>query len=98
MGPLLRPTAQLRYFNVHIPSEYETMQLQKQGRTFTQLTDRSVISVRGPKSTEFLQKLTTQDMNLFEKREQRASLFTAFLNVKGRVLFDCIVVKPRLAG
>ena len=37
-------------------------------------------------------------MNLFEKREQRASLFTAFLNVKGRVLFDCIIVKPKLAG
>ena len=37
-------------------------------------------------------------MRLFEKDQNRASIFTGFLNVKGRLLFDAIIVKPKLAG
>ena len=38
-------------------------------------------------------------MGLFEKDgPERAALYTCFLNVKGKTLFDGIVVKPRLAG
>ena len=37
-------------------------------------------------------------MNVFEKEEKRASIYTGFLNVKGRVLFDAFIQKPLLAG
>ena len=38
-------------------------------------------------------------MNLFKKEgDDRAALFTAFLNVKGKTMFDAMIVKPRLAG
>ena len=72
--------------------------MSQSGAVLSYLTDRSVISVRGPKSTEFLQKLTTQDMRLFDKDQNRACIFTGFLNVKGRLLFDAMIVKPKLAG
>jgi len=29
---------------------------------------------------------------------ERAALFTGFLNVKGRILLDGLIVKPKLAG
>ena len=37
-------------------------------------------------------------MGLFKKEEDRAALFTAFLNVKGKTMFDAMIVKPKLAG
>ena len=63
----------------------------------TQLSNRSIISLRGPDSSSFLQGLTTQDMNLFQKEKERASIFTSFMNVKGKTLFDCFICKPLLA-
>lgn len=41
----------------------------------------------------------TSDINQFKKdSKQRAAIFTAFLNVKGKVLFDAIIAKPLLAN
>jgi len=41
----------------------------------------------------------TGDMNNFKKDgTQRAAIFTTFLNVKGKVQFDAIVAKPKLAN
>jgi len=38
-------------------------------------------------------------MRIFSKEgSDRAALMTAFLNPKGRVMFDAFVVKPKLAG
>lgn len=37
-------------------------------------------------------------MKRFAEQKDRAAIFTTFLNVKGRMLFDAIVVKPKLAG
>lgn len=37
-------------------------------------------------------------MRSFEKEENRAAIFTCFLNVKGKVLFDAIIAKPLLAN
>ena len=37
-------------------------------------------------------------MSLFKKEQDRAALFTAFLNVKGKTMFDAMIVKPKLAG
>jgi folate-binding Fe-S cluster repair protein YgfZ len=64
----------------------------------TKLNNRSVLSVRGPDSTHFLQGLISNDMRLFEREKERAALFTCFMNVKGKVLFDAIIAKPLLAN
>ena len=38
-------------------------------------------------------------MRIFSKEgSDRAALMTAFLNPKGRVMFDAFIVKPKLAG
>jgi hypothetical protein len=39
----------------------------------------------------------TQDINLFNKEKERGAIFTTFLNVKGKILYDAIIVKPLLA-
>ena len=37
-------------------------------------------------------------MNIFEKEgRDRAAIYTGFLNVKGKTMFDAIIVKPRVA-
>lgn len=38
----------------------------------------------------------TADMNAF-KQETRGAIFTTFLSVKGKVMFDAMVAKPKLA-
>ena len=63
------------------------------------LTNRGVISVRGPHATDLLQNVMSQDIELLEKESpDRAALFTTFMNAKGKILFDGIVVKPKLAA
>ena len=68
------------------------------GQILTKINERSVISIRGPTATTILQNLITQDMKIFkEEGLSRAAIFTAFLTVKGKVMFDAIIVKPKLA-
>ena len=68
------------------------------GQILTKINERSVISIRGPTATTILQNLITQDMKIFkEEGLNRAAIFTAFLTVKGKVMFDAIIVKPKLA-
>ncbi len=58
-----------------------------------------MISVRGPDSQSFLQGLMTQDINMFKKDgSERAAIFTTFLNVKGKIIFDAILAKPLIAN
>ena len=65
----------------------------------TTLDNRGLISVRGPDATTLLQNLTTADMrNLLTGHPTKAAQYAPFLNAKGKVLFDTIIVKPRLAG
>jgi glycine cleavage system aminomethyltransferase T len=65
----------------------------------TKLSNRSVLSVRGRDATDLLQNVITADMSTFETDgEDRAAIYTAFLNVKGKVLFDAMIVKPKLAS
>lgn len=54
--------------------------------------------MRGPDATKLLQDLMTQDISLFNSEPNRAALNTAFLNVKGKVLYEAIIVKPLLAN
>ena len=80
-------------------TESSHLKILNSGQIISQLTNRNVISVRGPDATSFLQNLTTNDMRIFSKEgSDRAALMTAFLNPKGRVMFDAFVVKPKLAG
>jgi tRNA-modifying protein YgfZ len=62
----------------------------------THLTNRRVLSIRGPDAHSFLQGLMTADMNAF-KEETRGAIFTTFLSVKGKIMFDAMVAKPRIA-
>jgi len=80
-------------------TQLNNFKILEQGSIISKLTNRSVISIRGRDATSFLQNLTTQDMRLFSKeRPDRAAVMSSFLTPKGRVMFDCIIVKPRLAG
>ena len=58
----------------------------------TKLTKRKVISVRGQDSMTFLQGLMTQDVNLLLQDKLRGAIFTNFLTVKGKLLFDAFHV------
>jgi len=41
----------------------------------------------------------TQDINLFKKDgTERAAIFSTFLNVKGKIIFDAIIAKPLIAN
>lgn len=64
----------------------------------TKLTNRRVMSVRGRDATDLLQNVSTQDMGIFDKEETRAAVYTGFLSVKGKILFDAIITKPKLAS
>ncbi|XP_012273384.1 putative transferase CAF17 homolog, mitochondrial isoform X2 [Orussus abietinus] len=55
------------------------------------LKERSLLHLEGPESSDFLQGLITNDMQHF--KAGAASMYSLFLNVKGRVLYDTIVYK-----
>jgi folate-binding Fe-S cluster repair protein YgfZ len=58
------------------------------------LKNRSVISVTGPDATTFLQSMITNEIKLLN--DEIVSIYTLFLNPKGRVMFDAILVKSQL--
>ena len=68
------------------------------------LNNRAVVSVTGLDASSFLQSMTTNDMKLLDDNNpqghiengQRVSIFTSFLNPKGRVLYDAIIIKSHL--
>jgi glycine cleavage system aminomethyltransferase T len=76
----------------------EIVQFDKKYSALFKLNNRCIISVSGKDSTLFLQSLITNDMKIFEKEEEinRASIFALFLNPKGRILFDSILIKSQL--
>lgn len=56
------------------------------------LKSRALIRVKGSEAHDFLQGLMTNDMQHLIK-STRGSMYTMFLNTKGRVLYDSIVYK-----
>lgn len=58
---------------------------------FEHLTNRALIRVSGNESSDFLQGLITNDMTHLERG--MGCMYTMFLNVKGRVLYDSIIYK-----
>lgn len=55
------------------------------------LSDKSVLRVSGNETSSFLQGLITNDMKCLE--EGAANIYTLFLNIKGRVMYDALIYK-----
>jgi len=76
--------------------ENDRIQFNKKYSALFNLKNRTIISVSGEDSTNFLQSMISNDMKLFEKEKDRAAIFGLFLNPKGRVLYDAIIIKSQL--
>lgn len=61
------------------------------GKTLERLSDRSVLRVSGNETSTFLQGLITNDMKYLD--EGASSIYTLFLNIRGRVMCDAVVYK-----
>ena len=58
-----------------------------------------MLSVRGPDSTSLLQDLILNDMDLFDREgPSRAAIYTEIPSSKGEMLYDAMIIKPKLAG
>ena len=63
-----------------------------EANTYVTLTDRSILSVSGPDSFDFLQGLITQDLRKLETASDM--IYSAFLTANGKFLHDFMVTKP----
>jgi len=79
-----------------VKQENEKIQFNKKYSALFHLKNRTIVSVSGEDSTNFLQSMITNDMKLFEKEQERAAIYGLFLNPKGRVLYDAIIIKSQL--
>lgn len=61
------------------------------GNGVQRLKERALIELKGPDASDFLQGLITNDINHIA--DGAGSMYTMFLNVKGRVLFDALIYK-----
>lgn len=61
------------------------------GKILERLNDRSILRVSGNEASTFLQGLITNDMK--HLAEGTSNIYTLFLNIKGRVMYDAIVYK-----
>ena len=58
-----------------------------------------MLSVSGPDSTSILQDLILNDMDLFDRDgPSRAAIYTGISSSKGQMLYDAMIIKPKLAG
>ncbi|XP_051166520.1 putative transferase CAF17 homolog, mitochondrial [Leptopilina boulardi] len=64
---------------------------QQEKKILEQLKNRSLLLLNGPDSSNLLQGLITNDMQHFNNGT--ANIYTLFLNIKGRVLYDSIIYK-----
>lgn len=65
--------------------------IQANRKVLEQLHNRSVLCVSGDETSSLLQGLITNDMKHLD--EGTPSIYTLFLNIKGRVLYDAIVYR-----
>lgn len=84
MSKMLRVTKFLRYYK-----RYSTLSPKY---VIEQLKNRSLIRVAGPEAKDYLQGLITNDINHLGQ-SSGGSMYSLFLNTKGRVLYDSIVYK-----
>lgn len=78
-----------KLLNVFCKNTYST---QAPKYVIEQLTNRSLIRVAGPEAKDYLQGLITNDINHLGQ-SSGGSLYSLFLNTKGRVLYDSIIYK-----
>lgn len=86
----------LRKSNVHnlrrIQSQAAARSAKQSGHRILEcLHERSLLRVSGKESAAFLQGLITNDIQHLE--EGSASIYSLFLNIKGRVMYDTILYK-----
>ena len=60
---------------------------------YWQLENRGLIKVCGRDTVKFLQGLTTNNVELFHQDRSMKAMYSMFLNVQGRALFDAIFFK-----
>lgn len=66
--------------------------LSKRGLSVTSLNDyRSLISVKGPDSSLFLQNLTTN--NIYDLNDKKPAQYAMILNSRGRMMYDVMVYR-----
>jgi folate-binding Fe-S cluster repair protein YgfZ len=68
--------------------------LYKKYNAIFKLNHRNVVSVTGEDAESFLQSLMTNDMKIL--KDTKVAMSALFLNPKGRILFDSIIVKSHL--
>jgi len=90
----LRKFSEIPNHPLHL--EKEKIQFNKKYSALFNLRNRTIISVSGQDSTNFLQSMITNDMKIFEKEKDRAAIFGLFLSPKGRVLYDALIIKSEL--
>jgi folate-binding Fe-S cluster repair protein YgfZ len=68
--------------------------LYKKYNAVFKLNSRRIVSVTGEDAESFLQSMITNDMKTL--KDNKVALFSLFLNPKGRIMFDSIIVKSHL--
>lgn len=69
-----------------------------------ELQDRTIFIVEGNDTEKFLQGITTNNINLLypekypnlETNSKRISLYTMFLNPKGKIITDALIIRPKV--
>ena len=57
-----------------------------------------MLSVRGKDAKALLHNISSTDLSLFDKEPERAAVYAGFLSVKGKLMYDGIIAKPKLAA
>merc|ERR1711957_731854 len=68
------------------------------GAWVTKLNERSVLSVRGRDAKALLHNVSSTDLSLFDSEPDRAAVYAGFLSVKGKLMYDGTIAKPKLAA
>lgn len=72
-------------------NNFQSLRHSHNQKLLEQLKNRSLLLISGPDASGLLQGLMTNDMQHFQNGA--ANIYTLFLNIKGRVLFDSIIYK-----
>jgi len=86
--------------NNNVPETSElsskTLEVIKSYNSLYRLHDRAVISVTGQDAQTFLHSMITNDMNQFDGNKEKGAIAALFLNPKGRILYDALIIKSHL--
>lgn len=71
---------------------------------FLELKDRTIFIIEGSDTEKFLQGITTNNVNLLypekypqlENASRRVSIYTMFLNPKGKIITDALIIRPKV--